>query len=308
MRLTLQDVAVAFIHNEGCIPDGPPQQTASITNAHNATFLGNKLHINNRYRSILLLVEQLMEKPKWSAIMGLVSCCHMFISGCTASDSSFVRQWPTVLPLIDETSVFEIGDKKKEVAERAVFAMAYEIGEYVRFQDGEGVVELVFDTVNDDGDDLSLQQEFDVRDSIEGWYFNRGKKISWGKSNHIFVGEDQITTQLYRLSSGYSCIGLLQEWDHPPGDNQGNPSKVVFGYMCEKQTEPLSDQQTAELLVAADSQRFETYRPFLPDASRGKVDKKIMRLASGRGGFGHVDFPFDYGFPFRGGDGEDYGN
>ncbi len=259
-------------------------------------------------RPISLLGEQLMEKPKRLAIMAVVFCCYVLLSGCTASDSSLVRQWPTVLSLSDKSGVFEISDKDKKVAVRAVFGMAYEIGEYVRLQEGEGVVELVFDTVIDDGDDLSLQQKLDVKDTIEGWYFNKGKKISWGKRNYIFAGEDQITTQLYRLSSGYSCIGLLQEWDHPPGDNQGNPSKIIFGYMCEKQKEPVSDKQSAEFLVAVDFQRFETYRPFLPEASRGMVDKEIMRLASGSNGFGHVDFPFDYGFPYRGGDGEDYGN
>ena len=61
----------------------------------------------------------------------------------------------------------------------------------------------------DDGDDLSLQHELDVKDSIKGWYFNRGKINSWGKIYHVFAGEDQIITKLYRLSSGNSCIGLL---------------------------------------------------------------------------------------------------
>lgn len=159
-----------------------------------------------------------------------------------------------------------------------------------------------------DGDDLSLQHELNVKDFTEGWYFNSAKIISWGKSHHVFVGEDQITTQLYRLSSGHSCTGLLQEWDHPPGDNQCNGSKIAFGYMCKKQTEPLSDKQKAEFLAAAGSQRFEAYRPLLADVSRGKVDKEMMGLASGSDGFGHVDFPFDYGFSYRGGDGEDYGN
>ena len=69
--------------------------------------------------------------------------------------------------------------------------------------------------------------------------------------------------------------------------------------MCEEQTEPLSDKQTAEFLVAADFQRFEAYRPLLPEVSRGKVDKEMMRVASVSDGFCHVDFPFDYGFPYR---------
>ena len=34
----------------------------------------------------------------------------------------------------------------------------------------------------------------------------------------------------------------------------------------------------------------------------------MMGLASGSDGFGHVDFLFDYGFSYRGGDSEDYGN
>ena len=82
-----------------------------------------------------------MEKPKGLVIM--FYCC-VFLSGCTNSNSSPVRQWPTILSLRDKNEVFEIGDKNKEVAVRAAFAMAYEIGEYVRFQDGEGVVELSF--------------------------------------------------------------------------------------------------------------------------------------------------------------------
>ena len=64
------------------------------------------------------------------------------------------------------------------------------------------------------------------------------------------------------------------------GGIRGNPSKIVFGYMCEK-TEPLSDKQKAEFLVATGFQRFETYRLFLPKAPRGKVDKEVMHLASG---------------------------
>ena len=60
----------------------------------------------------------------------------------------------------------------------------------------------------------------------------------------------------------------------------GNPSKIVFGYMYEKQTEPLSDTQKAGFSVVADSQRYETHRPFLPELSRGRVDKEVTHSAS----------------------------
>ena len=33
----------------------------------------------------------------------------------------------------------------------------------------------------DDGDDLSLLDELDVKDSIKGWYFDRGKINVWVK-------------------------------------------------------------------------------------------------------------------------------
>ena len=63
------------------------------------------------------------------------------------------------------------------------------------------------------------------------------------------------------------------------GGIRGNPSKIVFRYICEK-TEPLSDKQKTEFLVANGFQRFEIYRLFLPKAPRGKVEKEVMHLAS----------------------------
>ena len=183
--------------------------------------------------------------------------------------------------------------------------MAYEHGEYVRFQNSDSIAEMAYDIAIDGGDSISIQHEHTVKSMIQRWHFNRGKTIRWGGSSNSGTGEDDYTTQSYRLSSGHACIGFLYEWDHPAQDAKNYPGKIAFGYFCRKQPGPLTSGQMRAFLDAVDSTTLEQSAASLPQNGQAKVDAETMPRAQGSDGFGHKDFPFDYGFPFQQDNGDD---
>jgi len=249
-----------------------------------------------------------MHRSRSRLSTGLTAALLLGLAACNSTGSLPGAQWPVVTAAPAKQGVFNLASFEKGAAVRAGFAMAYEHGEYARFQDSTRIAELVYDTAIDGGDEISIQHEKTVKSMIEGWNFNRGKTISWGESGHTLDGFDEISTQAYRLSSGHACIGFLYEWDHPPADDKGHPSKIAFGYFCQKQDRPLTANQATAFLDAIDITGIEKNASELPQNGNASVDAKTLKLAQGSDGYGHKDFPFDYGFPYEEDNGDDRAN
>lgn len=238
----------------------------------------------------------------------LIAALLLGLAGCNSTGHLPGAQWPVVTAAPAKEGVFHLAGFETGATVRAGFAMAYEHGEYARFQDKDRIAELVYDTAIDDGDEISVQHEHHVKSMIKGWHFNRSKTISWGGGGNSGLGEDDYATQSYRLGSGHACIGFLYEWDHPPGDSKNYPGKIAFGYFCQKQPGPLTDGQARAFLDAIDIARLEQSGVHLPQNGTARIDAKTMRLAQGGDGFGHKEFPFDYAFPFQEDNGDDRAN
>ncbi|MDA0656734.1 MAG: hypothetical protein O2912_10040 [Proteobacteria bacterium] len=219
-----------------------------------------------------------------------------------------LRQWPVVKAAPTQDGAIKLHSFESDPVNRTVFAMAYEHGEYARFKQGDMVAEVAYDTAIDEGDEISLVYEHTVERMIEGWNFNRGKAISYGVRSAVKNDWDDIAYTAYQLAGSHACVGFLYEWDHPPADPKSYPGKIAFGYMCKQQSQPLTQSQIAEFIGGLDVAQLEAAGASLPSNGAASTDAKALAMAQGGEGFGHPEFPFDYGFPYDNDDGGDNNN
>jgi hypothetical protein len=217
---------------------------------------------------------------------------------------AFSRRWPDVHSAPAEQALITQPMFNGPPEVRIVYAMAYEYGEYVRFRQGNMIAEIAYDTSKDGGDEISLRYEERMKEMIEGWHFNARRGISYDGGGVLANGYDQIEYRTYRLNDGHACVAISYAWEIPPQDTESYPGKLLFGYLCKKQSGPLSEADVSAFINGIDIGRLEEGGNGLPYGGGG-VDQKAMADAQGANGYGHKQFPFDYGFPFRASDGDD---
>lgn len=235
----------------------------------------------------------------------------MAVAGCAGGFASGIgAQFPVTqeTPAGQSLITFEDPAFKAAKTARVSHLDAFEHVEYARFETADLTLEAVYDIALGDG--YVLEYDYWMKRMVNTWNINHGKAGSWGsrKTERTFYGT--IDYQSYRLAgTGQSCVGFNSSWDYQPRDPFGRPTKVLFGYVCAKPGQNLSEQRVAALLktVVVSKRPGES---FVPTNPRRSVDQVAFNTAKGSTGStgGNAEFPFNFGTPYFGEDGSSFGN
>ena len=178
--------------------------------------------------------------------------------------------------------------------------MSTEHGEYARFEGATMRAEIIYDEAV--GDFVSLHYGYSLARMIEGWNFNAANAVSYGAKGNVLSGYNDFLVQAYQLANGFACVGFDYQWDDPPGDPEGHPAKVLFGYVCKKQAGPLDRGQIEGIIKNLDAEHAASVANNLPTSGNAGSDPAALGAAQGAGGhggqWGNKDFPFNFGLEF----------
>lgn len=209
----------------------------------------------------------------------------------------FDAKWPVVrqAPAGEALIGFKDAALNRAAASRVWYTGAFDHLEFARFESGDLVMEIVYDTVI--GDQSILDYHYGMETMLDTWRRNRGQAKRWGASKTVQAWHGKVDYQPYRLqASGRNCAGVNSEWDYSARDSRGRPMKVVFGYLCAKGGRPLAaDRIEAILKGLTIDQRFG--HTFVKPGQVSRVDSAAMAMAAGDSGTktGNHEFPFEFG-------------
>ncbi len=226
----------------------------------------------------------------------LPALLSVVVAGCAGD----LAQYPITAkkPAEEALITFEAPAFKNAKVVRVHHLDAFEHIEYARFETDDGLsMEAVYDTSL--GVDLVLDYNFWIEKMVDTWNVNRGQSKTFGERKSVQAWHGEIDYQPYRLGGNRECVAFNSEWDFQARDPFGRPSRVLFGYVCAKPGQPLSEQRIATVLegVQISKRHSET---FVPVQRKRSVDQIALNTAKGTAGTatGNAKFPFNFGTPY----------
>jgi hypothetical protein len=228
--------------------------------------------------------------------LALPAMMSVLIAGCAGE----LAQYPITAkkPAKEALITFEAPAFKNAKVVRVHHLDAFEHIEYARFETDDGLsMETVYDTSL--GVDLVLDYNYWIEKMVDTWNVNRGQTKAFGERKSVQAWHGEIDYQPYRLGGNRQCIAFNSEWDHQARDPFGRPSRVLFGYVCAKPGDTLSEQRIAQALKGLQISKRNS-ESFVPVNSRLSVDQIALNTAKGTTGnpTGNTKFPFNFGTPY----------
>ena len=131
---------------------------------------------------------------------------------------------------------------------RVKYTDAWQMEEYALFRAGGMQLEIIYAEASR-AFTVALDYQLPLVSMVSTWNLNSRQNIVWGPLGRI---DNRLGTWFYRtyeLSDiQKSCAGFMLEWDEIYEDPQGRPGKVVFGYFCGAEGEPLEDEAVRALI------------------------------------------------------------
>jgi hypothetical protein len=182
----------------------------------------------------------------------------------------------------------------KTAKTRIVYSMPQHRGEYALFTDDAVRAEIAF--IAAIGDFVSLDYPARLRAMIESWHFNITRSVSYGEDGNIVTGFSNYHILHYRLGQSHNCVGFEYGWDSPGTDPDSKPGKLVIGYFCSTQKQPLSRKQLIRLFDGLDVAETAAVTQRSLRGTKPGIDPKAMKAGLGDGkNWGNRDFPFAFG-------------
>ncbi len=236
--------------------------------------------------------------------LALPTVMSVLIAGCAGE----LAQYPVTAkkPAKEALITFEAPAFKNAKVVRVHHLDAFEHIEYARFETDDGLsMEAVYDTSL--GVDLVLDYNYWIEKMVDTWNVNRGKSKAFGERKFVQAWHGEIEYQPYRLGGNRQCIGFSSEWDHQARDPFGRPSRVLFGYVCAKPGDRLSEERIAQALKGLRISKRNS-ESFVPVNRKRSVDQIALNTAKGTPAnpVGNAQFPFNFGTPYF--EGEDQFN
>lgn len=228
--------------------------------------------------------------------LALPAMMSVLIAGCAGE----LAQYPITAkkPAKEALITFEAPAFKNAKVVRVHHLDAFEHIEYARFETDDGLsMETVYDTSL--GVELVLDYNYWIEKMVDTWNVNRGQTKAFGERKSVQAWHGEIDYQPYRLGGNRQCIAFNSEWDHQARDPFGRPSRVLFGYVCAKPGDTLSEQRIAQALKGLQISKRNS-ESFVPVNSRLSVDQIALNTAKGTTGnpTGNTKFPFNFGTPY----------
>lgn len=197
--------------------------------------------------------------------------------------------WPVIKKLSEGEGVIKFAPVKT-AKHRVAFAMSVEHGEIAFFETADLRAEIAYDAVFDDS--ASLVYDHTLERMIEAWSFNGSP--SYGAKRSVKVGYADFLYRAYTLGSGYACVGFDYQWDAPPGDKDENPGKIMFGYICKKQSGALDEGQIETFINSLDPEGAVEASGSLPKAGNASTDPEALQAGKSANSY----FPFNFGIEY----------
>lgn len=157
----------------------------------------------------------------------------------------------------------------------------------------------------------SVQYPYTLSGMVDTWHHNAGKPKSWSQTVHLEAPIEEMHYKRYSLNGEQSCAVFQAEWDFPPADRLLRPSRVIFGYLCAKPCQKLSEKTIENTLVNIGVRGVtEKVRKSDPPqvtsnfGERNSISQERRAAAIGiaRGGSGtsgNANFPFEFAVPYH---------
>jgi hypothetical protein len=185
-----------------------------------------------------------------------------------------------------------------------VFTDRWQHEEYALFQGGGAQSEMILSLANE-RDNIVLNYVLTVRRNIETWNINRAHSIQYGPTGRIDSAMGTFFYQQYTLgSANRNCVGYYATWDERLRDDQGRPSKAVFGYYCAAPGNVVTTTKVGDIIDGieyrgvGDNVRFEPTPPKIAMAASGGQSPSSFAKGTGSGA-GNSNFPFDIAVEFQ---------
>mgnify|MGYP003388768643 FL=1 len=185
-----------------------------------------------------------------------------------------------------------------------IFTDRWQHEEYALFQGGGAQSEMILSLANE-RDNIVLDYDMTVQRNIETWNINRAHSIRYGPTGRIDNAIGPVFYQQYALTgANRNCVGYSATWDDRLEDNEGRPSKAVFGYYCAAPGHGVTTAKVNDIIDGieyrgvGDNVRFEPTPPEISMAGHGGQSPTSFAKGIGSGA-GNSNFPFDIAVQFQ---------
>lgn len=237
------------------------------------------------------------------------------LSGCITSSG----QYDKVVEVAPENSLLRFyGEAHRgEFPLRVAYADPWEYEEYAGFKNSDVRLEMFYVTVA--AEYTSVQYPYTLSGMVDTWHHNAGKPKSWSQTVHLEAPIEEMYYKRYSLNGEQSCAGFQAEWEVPPADRLLRPSRVIFGYLCAKPGQKMSEKTIENTLVNIGvrgvTEKVRRSDPPQLASNFGEQnsisqERRAAAIAIARGGpgtSGNANFPFEFAVPYHEDSGGDEG-
>lgn len=154
------------------------------------------------------------------------------LGACSVADNARTGLRPA-----DENTalvVFNNAPFGENAENRVIYADPSQREEYVRYQGGGGMTELVYITTrNLHADNIALDNWLSLDDIIALWNYAKSGAATAEDAYRIDTDLAAFWAKPFTVSSDTrKCAVFRAEWDTPARDPEQRPSKMLLGYVC----------------------------------------------------------------------------
>jgi hypothetical protein len=227
------------------------------------------------------------------------------LAGCATG------QYDKITEVSSEKSLLRFYGKAQKgiVPQRVAFADPWEYEEYAGFEGKDVRLEVFY--IEAVETQTSVQYTYALQRMVDTWRYNAGKTKSWGEEYNVENPMTGIDYQRYVLD-GQSCAGFHSQWDTPADDDLLRPGRVIFGYLCARAGNKLSDAVIDDSLrnigirgLTEKIRRNDPIQIAMPFGEKSDVPlkskAKALAIAKGvsSGSHGNSNFPFEFVVHFQ---------
>ena len=88
----------------------------------------------------------------------------------------------------------------------------------------------------------SVQNPYTLSGMVDTWHRDADKPKSWSQTVYLEAPIEEMYYKRYSLNGEQSCAGFQAEWEVPQADRLLRSSRVIFGYLCAKPGQKMSEK------------------------------------------------------------------
>ena len=98
-------------------------------------------------------------------------------------------------------------------------------------------------------DEIVFNFDLSVKNVVDMFNYNNKQKKEWGSADSVDSSFGKFIVKSYRLpEKNQECFGFSVEADYSTWDDYSRPTKLLFGYYCEREGDPLPPSKIISLI------------------------------------------------------------